>query len=101
MEKIHKYRLLFQTVQKIEMPAGAEVITAGQDTQGRICVWAIANDEVEETEDIKILGFQDGEEFPEKEDEVFEHLGTVRWGTTMNKQLVHVFVAYDASTIQP
>lgn len=44
--KIYKYKLYELGENKIEMPQGAQVLSAKIDPQGDVCIWAIVNPEL-------------------------------------------------------
>ena len=63
MKRIFKYPIQIISEQEIEMPQGAEVIHAGLDPQGLMCIWAIV-DPRNEAEPVSILVYGTGESMP-------------------------------------
>lgn len=85
MKMIWKYKLAARTVQTIQMPVGAQILTA-QFQRDEICLWAMVDEVYQAFEGRKIEVLGTGESAPEAKR---KHIGTVQ---TNNGDLVfHVF----------
>ena len=57
MKTIWKFPLTYRNRFSLSMPVGAEVISAGLDPQGALCIWAIVDpDASKESREVRIIG---------------------------------------------
>jgi hypothetical protein len=75
VKTIYKYPLGAKTVNYIELPKGAEVISV-QEQRGGVNVYALVDNEIEETETFEVLMYGTGHKVTERIDD-YKFLGTV------------------------
>jgi len=90
MNTIWKFVLNICDYQEVEMPLGAYILSAGQDGNGDLCVWALVNNDFKTVRRFRILGT--GNMFPDyNQDDYHAFLGTV----VMNNGLVwHIWESH-------
>lgn len=77
MNTIWKYELKPQRVNKLMLPAGAQVLSAGLDPQGEVCVWALVRPDLPKTQAVRIYVYGTGHDVPLDNSDRVRFLGTV------------------------
>ena len=89
MKTIHRYPLQAEDVQEIEIPGLIRPLSAGLDPKGELSIWAYReSDEKSKPVTLVVTCILTGHEAKLTKNDKF--LGTVLWGSVMNKFVIHV-----------
>lgn len=88
MKTIHKYPLLTEDVQEIEIPGLIRPLYAGLDPKGELSIWAYRDLDKDKPSTLTVTCVLTGSEAKLTKDDKF--LATVLWGSVMNKFVIHV-----------
>ncbi|MCD6049993.1 MAG: hypothetical protein K0Q55_1396 [Verrucomicrobia bacterium] len=87
MKTIYKYKVKRQETQEVEMPVGAQILTA-QPIDVNVWIWAIVETEVQEKEMRRIAVLKTGQEITLNSDQLL-YINSVQFGA--GELVLHVF----------
>lgn len=87
MKTIYKYKVKRQETQEVEMPVGAQILTA-QPIDVNVWIWAIVDTEVQDKEMRRIAVLKTGQEITLNSDELL-YINSVQFGG--GELVLHVF----------